>query len=100
MLLTRIAVYELVQALKFKTNIPDENFVMLVTFILHDSGGSLAPYVCVEDFPKIQPDAIAGFSTSAAECMRQHLTDSIEFLADFHSLSKIKVAILSHSIHL
>ncbi|CAG7837387.1 unnamed protein product [Allacma fusca] len=90
LLLTRIAVYELVQALKFKTNIPDENFLMLVTFILQDSGGSLAPYVYVEDFPKFSSDAISGFSTSAAECMRQHLTDSIEFLADFHSLSKIK----------
>jgi len=30
-------------------------------------------------------------STGASECMRQHLTDSLEFLADFHSLSKIKV---------
>jgi hypothetical protein len=26
--------------------------------------------------------------------MRQHLTDSLEFLADFHSLSKIKVRFL------
>ncbi len=59
--------------------------------MFQDSGGSLAPYVYVEDFPKFQPDGSSGLSTSAAECMRQHLTDSIEFLADFHSLSKIKV---------
>jgi hypothetical protein len=34
LLLTRVAVYELVQAMKFKTDIPDKNFLILLTFIL------------------------------------------------------------------
>lgn len=34
MFLTRVSVIELVQAMKFKSNIPDCNFLMLVTFIL------------------------------------------------------------------
>ncbi|OXA59651.1 Protein unc-79 [Folsomia candida] len=90
MFLTRVSVIELVQAMKFKSNIPDCNFLMLVTFILQDAGGSLAPYV--EGYTKLQGsgDPVSLPATGAAECMRQHLTDSLEFLADFHSLSKIK----------
>ncbi|ODN04336.1 Protein unc-79 [Orchesella cincta] len=91
LLLTRIAILELVQALKFKSNIPDSNFLTLVTFALQDAGGSLAPFVGTDDFPKFPTcEPSNAPTTGAAECMRQHLTDSLEFLADFHSLSKIK----------
>lgn len=34
LVLTRVVVFEVVQALKFKTSIPDENFLMLINFIL------------------------------------------------------------------
>lgn len=34
LVLTRMVVYELVQALKFKTSIPDSNFLMLINFVL------------------------------------------------------------------
>jgi len=34
MLLSRIAVYELAQAMKFKTDIPDNNLLLLLIFIL------------------------------------------------------------------
>jgi len=34
LILTRMVVFELVQALKFKTAIPDSNFLMLVNFVL------------------------------------------------------------------
>lgn len=30
-------------------------------------------------------------NTGAAEVMRQHFTDALDFVADFHSLTKIKV---------
>ena len=30
-------------------------------------------------------------STCAAECMRQHLNDCIDFIGDLHTLSKVKV---------
>jgi hypothetical protein len=39
LLVTRTAVYELVQALKFKTMIPDSNFLMLANLVLQDAGG-------------------------------------------------------------
>jgi hypothetical protein len=34
LILTRMVVFELVQVLKFKTSIPDSNFLMLVNFVL------------------------------------------------------------------
>jgi protein unc-79 len=34
-------VFELVQSLKFKTNIPDGNLLLLVGIILQDAGGTL-----------------------------------------------------------
>lgn len=52
----------------------------------------MAPYVYIEGVPKFPGggEPISAPPSGAAECMRQHLTDSLEFLADFHSLSKIK----------
>lgn len=83
--LCRQLMFELVQALKFKTNIPDGNLLLLVGFLLEDSGGTLPPGI-VPDLPE-QPSLPA---TNATECMRQYLNDSLDFLADFHTLNKIK----------
>ncbi|XP_062699699.1 protein unc-79 homolog isoform X2 [Aedes albopictus] len=84
--LCRQMVFELVQALKFKTNIPDSNLLLLVGILLQDAGGAMPPGV-IEDLPETSPH----FSCNIAECMRQtYLNDVMEFLADFHTLSKIK----------
>ncbi|XP_065352317.1 protein unc-79 homolog isoform X2 [Cloeon dipterum] len=91
LLLTRVLVLELVQALKFKSNIPDTNFFLLVNFILEDAGGLLMTtgmeqYLCVNnELPSNPP-----LNTNACECMRQHINDAIEFLTDVHTLSRIK----------
>ncbi|XP_039288508.1 protein unc-79 homolog isoform X2 [Nilaparvata lugens] len=87
--LTRTVVFELVQVLKFKTSIPDSNFLLLINFILQDAGGLLPLAVAMEDNPPMFPDGPV-FATSAAEAMRHHLGDAVEFLSDFHTLSKIK----------
>lgn len=80
----RQTVFELVQALKFKTNIPDVNLLLLVGFVLQDAGGVL-PAGIIEglDTPPV-------YTTNAADCTRQYLNDIVDFLADFHTLSKIK----------
>jgi hypothetical protein len=39
LILTRMVVYELVQALKFKISIPDSNFLMLINFVLQVISG-------------------------------------------------------------
>ncbi|KAM7364575.1 UNC-79 domain-containing protein isoform 2-T2 [Cochliomyia hominivorax] len=83
--LCRQLIFEFVQALKFKINIPDHNLLMIIGFVLLDAGGSLPPDT-LQDIPEVPPN----ISTSSADCLRQYINDVIEFLADFHTLSKIK----------
>jgi len=83
--LARQIAFELVQTLKFKINIPDSNLLLLVGIVLQDLGGSL-PKGVVEGLPQNPPM----FTNNTADCMRQYLNDILEFLADFHTLSKIK----------
>lgn len=83
--LARQIAFELVQSLKFKTNIPDHNLLLLVGIVLQDLGGSL-PAGTVDGLPTTPPM----FTNNTADCMRQYLNDVLEFLADFHTLSKIK----------
>uniref|UniRef100_A0A182N8V5 Protein unc-79 homolog n=1 Tax=Anopheles dirus TaxID=7168 RepID=A0A182N8V5_9DIPT len=86
--LGRQIVFDLVQALKFKINVPDNNLLLLVGFLLQDAGGILPPGIigdisCGESFVHT--------NCNISECMRQpYLNDILEFLADFHTLSKIK----------
>ncbi|XP_063244249.1 protein unc-79 homolog [Bacillus rossius redtenbacheri] len=90
LILTRMVVFELVQALKFKTSIPDANFLMLINFILQDVGGTLPSHVMMQDISSLVSEGMPVFSTNASECMKQHLPDLVEFLIDFHALTKIK----------
>lgn len=91
MQLTRQVVFELVQALKFKNNIPDENMLTLVGIVLQDAGGEL-PEGLVEGLPQFSHSFYSS-TNNAAECMRQYLNDILDFLADFHTLTKIKVCL-------
>ncbi|TDG47592.1 hypothetical protein AWZ03_006031 [Drosophila navojoa] len=84
-LLCRQMIFEFVQALKFKSNIPDHNLLMIIGFVLLDAGGTLPPGA----LPDL-PDAAPVLTTNAADCLRQYINDVIDFLADFHTLSKIK----------
>ncbi|XP_068152153.1 protein unc-79 homolog isoform X1 [Drosophila tropicalis] len=84
-LLCRQMIFEFVQALKFKSNIPDHNLLTIIGFVLLDAGGTMPPGSC----PGL-PDAAPVLTTNAADCLRQYINDVIDFLADFHTLSKIK----------
>ncbi|XP_049954031.1 protein unc-79 homolog [Schistocerca serialis cubense] len=90
LILTRMVVFELIQALKFKTSIPDSNIIMLINFVLQDAGSSLPVNMLVEHSFPVGPEGGPVYNTNASECMRHHLGDSLEFLADFHTLSKVK----------
>lgn len=97
MFLCRMVIYELLQALKFKSSLPDCNFLMLINLILQDCGGSFLPSSVVLQVSlggTEQPSSHAHPSTihvtNAADCMRLHIGDIIEFLGDFHTISKIK----------
>lgn len=58
----------------------------------------LPPSVAVDG--SISPAYFDGpvFNTGAAECMRQHLNDALDFLSDFHTLGKIKVLLVVYGI--
>ncbi|KAK8775211.1 hypothetical protein V5799_031444 [Amblyomma americanum] len=86
---TRTVIFELVQALKFKSAIPDENLLVLVQFVLQDTGGILSPNVIVEDI-LLPQDLQNTYNTGASECMRQNLNEVLEFVADVHALIRIK----------
>lgn len=88
--LSRMVVFDLVQTLKFKTNIPDKNLLMLVQFVVQDAGGTLGPSIILEDIGVVDWELQNMMTTSSAECMRQYLTDAMDFIADVHTLSKIK----------
>lgn len=83
--LSRQVAFELIQCLKFKTVIPDNNLLLIIGIILQDLGGNL-PKGVVHGLPENPPF----LQNNSGDCMRQYLNDVLEFLADFHTLSKIK----------
>ncbi|BFZ12415.1 hypothetical protein BsWGS_15454 [Bradybaena similaris] len=92
MFLTRTVIYELVQAVRFKSSIPDENLLLLVQFVVLDAGGTLSLYnsTTTEACTLYSTQSPSMVTTCAAEAMRQHLTDCMEFIADLHTITKIK----------
>ncbi|XP_032682267.1 protein unc-79 homolog isoform X3 [Odontomachus brunneus] len=84
----RTIVFELIQAIKFKITIPDSNFLLLLQFALQDIGGSLPSTITMENY--IQTDISPIYNTNASESLKNQLSDVLDFLADFHTLSKIK----------
>ncbi|XP_043258139.1 protein unc-79 homolog [Colletes gigas] len=83
----RTIVFELIQAMKFKTTIPDSNFLLLLHFVLQDIGGSLPNTIALEN---IHTDMSPIYNTNASESLKNQLADVLDFLADFHTLSKVK----------
>ncbi|KAK5639447.1 hypothetical protein RI129_011939 [Pyrocoelia pectoralis] len=90
LILSRMVVYELVQALKFKVSIPDSNLLILINLILQDAGGSIPINVVLQNSLPHYHETGPVFNTNIGECMRLHLGDVIEFLTDFHTLAKMK----------
>ncbi|XP_066589783.1 protein unc-79 homolog [Prorops nasuta] len=85
--LGRTMVFELIQAIKFKTTIPDSNYLLLLHFVLQDVGGSLPSTIVMEN---IEMENSPIYNTNASESLRTQITDVLDFLADFHTLSKVK----------
>ena len=58
-----------------------------------DAGGTLGPTNIVEELSEsnFQMFIQQQSSTNAAECMRPHLADCVEFLQDLHTINKVKV---------
>ena len=60
-------------------------------YTLQDSGGTLGSNTVVGDLPGELQDPHHLPNTCAAECMLSHLHDALEFIADIHTLTKVKV---------
>jgi len=57
---------------------------------MQDIGGSLPNSVIAME-NNIQTDMSPIYNTNASESLKNQLSDVLEFLTDFHTLSKIKV---------
>ncbi|XP_033647940.1 protein unc-79 homolog [Asterias rubens] len=89
---SRCIVMELVNALKFKSSLPDINLIQLVQFICLDAGGKMSDFGNLVGDGDISDACIAEFSSCglAVDCMKTYLTDAIEYVGDLHTLTKVK----------
>ncbi|XP_076777453.1 protein unc-79 homolog isoform X12 [Arvicanthis niloticus] len=85
--LSRSVVLELLQALKLKSPLPDTNLLLLVQFICADAGTKLAESTILS---KQMIASVPGCGTAAMECIRQYVTEVLDFMADMHTLTKLK----------
>ncbi|XP_074091563.1 protein unc-79 homolog isoform X8 [Macrotis lagotis] len=85
--LSRSVVLELLQALKLKSPLPDTNLLLLVQFVCADAGTKLAESTILH---KQMIASIPGCGTAAMECMRQYVNEVLDFIADMHTLTKLK----------
>ncbi|XP_041828029.1 protein unc-79 homolog isoform X4 [Melanotaenia boesemani] len=85
--MSRIVVLELLQALKFKSPVPDTNLLLLVQFVCADIGTRLAESTIIQ---KHMISTLPGCTTAAMECMRQYISELLDFIADMHTLTKLK----------
>ncbi|KAB0402419.1 hypothetical protein E2I00_001401 [Balaenoptera physalus] len=85
--LSRSVVLELLQALKLKSPLPDTNLLLLVQFICADAGTKLAESTILS---KQMIASLPGCGTAAMECVRQYISDVLDFMADMHMLTKLK----------
>jgi len=98
-MLTRTLIDELVSVMKLKSCLPDSALILLVHLALQDAGGTLPPNCLMEgDSHRNTPGSgwisadgsPCNSSTGAFDCIRPHFNDVVEFLADVHTLSKLK----------
>ncbi|XP_032764190.1 protein unc-79 homolog isoform X9 [Rattus rattus] len=85
--LSRSVVLELLQALKLKSPLPDTNLLLLVQFICADAGTKLAESTILS---KQMIASVPGCGTAAMECIRQYVSEVLDFMADMHTLTKLK----------
>ena len=88
--ITKAITAEFVHALKYKTCIPDINFLYLGSMMLQDAKGELPPSSILDEAPSVEMGLSGPIHTGATECLRPHIPDIVEFVADVHTLSKVK----------
>ncbi|XP_044128552.1 protein unc-79 homolog isoform X2 [Bufo gargarizans] len=85
--LTRSVILDLLQALKLKSPLPDTNLLLLVQFICSDVGTKLSESTIIH---KQMIASLPSCGTAAMECTRQYIGEILDFIADMHTLTKLK----------
>ncbi|CAH2985737.1 unnamed protein product [Chilo suppressalis] len=92
LLVCRVLVYELVQALRTKSTVPDDNLFILIQYVLQGHGCTLVlpPQLHTGELLAGAAGEARELGSGAVDCMRPHLADMLELLQDPHLLNKIK----------
>uniref|UniRef100_A0A1I7VUI5 Protein unc-79-like protein n=1 Tax=Loa loa TaxID=7209 RepID=A0A1I7VUI5_LOALO len=85
--LTKAIVSELVQALKFKCDMNEHNYMVVIELILQDAGEDVSEEIADDQY-----------NTAACDAVRPHIFDFIDFISDLHVLTEIKKITNSDSI--
>ncbi|VDM19062.1 unnamed protein product [Hydatigera taeniaeformis] len=97
--LTKIVVESLMNALKFRIYLPDENLLKTLQLVIMDAGGTLEPNQISPSLTDIfNPQTFHLFSTGAAELMRPHIVDCLNILSDVHMIRKCGILIESTNL--
>lgn len=83
---------ELIQAIKFKCELAEHNYMTIVYLILQDFGEEIPEEVLNTTKRRNYLLNMDQFNTGAAEAIRPYMNDIIEFIADLVNLSKLKVS--------
>ncbi|CAF3245537.1 unnamed protein product [Rotaria socialis] len=88
-LLPRCIVNVLVEAMLHRYPCPDRNLLLMIQLILLDSGGTIhASAIVSDDVRAYDPHNVV--TTNGAECMKHYLNETVAFIADIHTITKIK----------
>ena len=99
--LIRAVIAKFIEALKYKTSIPDVNFLYLGSMMLQvpksphfppcfqDAKGELPPSSILEDVPRLEFCLAGPIQTGSTPYLECYLPDIVEFVADVHTLSKV-----------
>ncbi|VDM97776.1 unnamed protein product [Thelazia callipaeda] len=85
--ITKAVVSEFVQALKFKCDMNEHNYMIIIDLILQDVGEEVSEEIVHDQY-----------STAACDAVRPHIFDFLDFISDLHVLTEIKKITNSDSI--
>ena len=86
----RTVIAKFVDALRYKISIPDVNFLYLASMILQDARGELPPNFIISRVTLHEMSIVSPLYTGSTPWLDQYLPDIVDFVADVHTLGKVK----------
>ncbi|XP_078483557.1 protein unc-79 homolog [Ciona intestinalis] len=94
--ITRLAIVKLIASLKLSCSISECNLLLLLQFVLLDSGSSVNPHTMFH-FISMKVLSKSKGPSYAMECMKGHLSDCLDILSDEQFLTKIADKLNNHT---